>query len=487
MGNHQWVATDTTGENTSKLWNCKQGCFEVETDGCTAFGSGQDGGSPTLADMGQPEEPQANLDTYPGFWGGAGDHGAATALSDDEETSPQMVGVQGPLSSLDYVVQNLQCRLGNPTNRCYANSAFRLWSWAGSFMEGPKLWNRTAQAVAEALDKDEVVQLTQLDGLRPLWTKFDDEQQNDASHFLQELVDLADSKVVILGHHLVDSNQRVHHRKVFPTHLIFPDQSGSEELEQLIGEWANTQEGQVFDGDGLWVAQIGRYRQVDGRWTKHHRPLRVPSIFNLPITLDGNSTRTKQYSVVGFLCHSGNERQHGHFYAVFLYRGMSWIVVDGAFPKAVAQITAETQCGRCHPNSYCRLTSSMTCSSRRKSRRCKRQCSEGLRFDFANITTMGQSVRQWLLSKPRQPTFVVETHLGAEDHVQTLQWMTARGYGALGEPAAESVKGGTHGGMMLLFPQNQHFHYVQKKILEGCGWYAVSWTLWRWHPRSDQR
>ena len=55
---------------------------------------------------------------------------------------------------------------------------------------------------------------------------------------------------------------------------------------------------------------------------------------------------------------------------------------------------------------------------------------------------MGQSVRQWLLSKPRQPTFVVETHLGAEDHVQTLQWMTARGYGALGEPAAESVKGG---------------------------------------------
>ena len=70
-----------------------------------------------------------------------------------------------------------------------------------------------------------------------MWTKFDDEQQNDASHFLQELVDLADSKEVILGHHLVDLNQRVHHRQVFPTYLIFPDQSGSEELEQLIAEW----------------------------------------------------------------------------------------------------------------------------------------------------------------------------------------------------------------------------------------------------------
>ena len=31
-------------------------------------------------------------------------------------------------------------------------------------MEGPKLWDRTAQAVAEALDKDEVVQLTQTAG-----------------------------------------------------------------------------------------------------------------------------------------------------------------------------------------------------------------------------------------------------------------------------------------------------------------------------------
>ena len=465
------------------LWNCKQGCFEVETDGRTAFGSGQDGGSLTMADMGQPEDSQANLDPYPGFWGGAGDHGAATAPSDDEVTSPQMVGVQGPLSSLDYVVQNLQRRLGNPRNRCYANSAFRLWSWAGSFMEGPKLWNRTAQAVAEALNKDDVVQLTQLDGLRPLWAKFDDEQQNDASHFLQELVDLADSKSVILGHHLVDFNQRVHHRKVFPKHLIFPDQSGSEELEQLIGEWANTQEGQVFDGDGLWVAQIGRYRQVDGRWTKHHRPLRVPSIFNLPLTLDGNSTRTKQYSVVGYLCHSGNAHQHGHFYAVFLYRGMSWIVDDGAFPKAVAQITAETQKQIVQVwavPSEILLPDHIQHDVIIKKKEpefepeSKRHCSEGLRFDFANITNMGQAVRQWLLSKPRQPTFVVETHLGAEDHVKTLQWMTARGYGALGEPAAESVKGGTHGGMMLLFPQNQHFHYVQRKILEGCGWYVVS-------------
>ena len=61
MGNHQRVEADTLGAHTSKLWNCKKGCFEVDTDGCTAFGSGQDGGTITLAGMGQPEKPQANL------------------------------------------------------------------------------------------------------------------------------------------------------------------------------------------------------------------------------------------------------------------------------------------------------------------------------------------------------------------------------------------------------------------------------------------
>ena len=55
-----------------------------------------------------------------------------------------------------------------------------------------------------------------------------------------------------------------------------------------------------------------------------------------------------------------------------------------------------------------------------------------------------------------------------------MQWMSVRGYGVMGEPAAETVKGGTHGGMMLLHPQSMHFHYVRKQILEGCGWYAVT-------------
>ena len=43
-----------------------------------------------------------------------------------------------------------------------------------------------------------------------------------------------------------------------------------------------------------------------------------------------------------------------------------------------------------------------------------------------------------------------------------------------------SLKGGTNGGMMVLFPQHLHFHYVHKQIVEGCGWFAVSWNFAGW-------
>lgn len=280
---------------------------------------------------------------YPGFCGGAGAEDNVVPVSDEEDPRSTMTGVSsGPMSPLDYVAQNLQCRLGNPRNRCFDNSAFRLWAWAGSFLEGPKLWNKTSTAaVVAALGEDDIVHLPNLEGLGPLWRKFDDQFQDDASHFLQEMVNLADSARVIQSYHQVDFRQAVRQKKAFPIHLIYPADHGPEDLENLIAEWAKTQEGQVFDGHGLWVGQIGRYTKANGEWTKHHRPLQVPSIFNLPVTYDGNETRTKQYSVIGYLCHSGNEHQRGHFFAVFMYRGLSWLVDDGAFPRPTAQLPEE--------------------------------------------------------------------------------------------------------------------------------------------------
>ena len=153
-------------------------------------------------------------------------------------------------------------------------------------------------------------------------------------------------------------------------HLIFHEDQRTNELEQLIATWANTAEGQVFDGQGLWVAQIGRYRQVNGAWTKHHRELQVPSIFNLPLTMDGNETQTLQFSVIGFLCHSGTAHQEGHFFAVFVYRGLYWLVDDGAYPKAIQDSVtrSNSRLFKCGPSLHADCCPTMWAVTWRKNR-----------------------------------------------------------------------------------------------------------------------
>lgn len=90
---------------------------------------------------------------------------------------------------------------------------------------------------------------------------------------------------------------------------------------------------------------------------------------------------------------------------------------------------------------------------------------------------MGQAVRQWVGGRSRTPIFVAETHLDPDDHQETAQWLSARGFGVLGAPAAQSPKGGTFGGLMIIYPAHKHFHHVQQQMIDGCGWVATMWTF----------
>ena len=132
-------------------------------------------------------------------------------------------------------------------------------------MQGEELWQDTTSAVTTALRDDGVVNITTLETLAPLWETFNEAAQDDAAHFLQQLVHLAKPTKVITQYHHVDHRQEVHLRAAFPTHLIYPEDVG-EEFETLISTWANTAEGQVLSGRGLWVAQIGRHTHRQGEW-----------------------------------------------------------------------------------------------------------------------------------------------------------------------------------------------------------------------------
>ena len=187
---------------------------------------------------------------------------------------------------------------------------------------------------------------------------------------------------------------------------------------------------------------------------------------------------TKQYSLVGLLCYTGDGHKSGHFYAIFIYTGLYWIVDDGAFPRGlikqqIVQVWAVPSKSLLPENirsDFPTTKKSMEISEPQT----KRQRQEGVDFAFANVTTLGQEVKQCLGGRPRTPIFVVETHLGEADHFKTMQWFNTRGFGAMGQPAAKSTKGGTHGGIMLIYPPR---HYVQHQVIDGCGWYAVMWSF----------
>lgn len=159
-------------------------------------------------------------------------------------------------------------------------------------MGGTKLWKHTSRAAQAALSEEDVVDITHLASLRPLWEVYSDQVQDDASSFLASLVDLAGSQEIVDTVYHVDYHQVQSKRKAFPTHLLYPEGNGPQSLEVLLNLWANTAEGQVFAKEGLRIGQIGRYRQQGLRWTKHRMHLEAPSTFHLPMSYHGGESTT---------------------------------------------------------------------------------------------------------------------------------------------------------------------------------------------------
>lgn len=143
------------------------------------FGSGRESGGALLwsGNFGESAfenllRPRRAVSTFPGFCGGVG------AMQDDDmEALFEHSGDQSPENSEDLQVQtslDYVCRIYNYRNRCFANGPFRLWAWVGSFLQGPKLWTKTTAAVTAALGDNEVVNITTLETLTPLWQKFNE-------------------------------------------------------------------------------------------------------------------------------------------------------------------------------------------------------------------------------------------------------------------------------------------------------------------------
>ena len=155
----------------------------------------------------------------PKFCGGAGNMDAsmepAPAEPDEHLAEEPEIETQSPL---DHVVQNLHCRTGNFCNRCFANAPFRLWAWAGSFINGRTTALEPRWCCCHGGAQGRGCGQHHLSST--LWQQFDDTVQDDASHFLMALAHLADSQQLIKGYYHADHRRQVHKRQAFPTHLL---------------------------------------------------------------------------------------------------------------------------------------------------------------------------------------------------------------------------------------------------------------------------
>lgn len=63
------------------------------------------------------------------------------------------------------------------------------------------------KAAQAALGEEDAVDITHLASLRPLWSEFDDQVQDDASSFLASLIDVAGTDAIVGTDYHVDYGQ----------------------------------------------------------------------------------------------------------------------------------------------------------------------------------------------------------------------------------------------------------------------------------------
>lgn len=94
---------------------------------------------------------------------------------------------------------------------------------------------------------------------------------------------------------------------------------------------------------------------------------------------------------------------------------------------------------------------------------------DNIHLCFANVTSFGRKVQNWIWSKGDHTLFLQETHLNEKKLQEVQQYCVVRGWTPLGVRATDTGRGGTTGGFLCLYPPQHHVHGLQHFIKEGNG------------------
>ena len=395
----------------------------------------------------------------------------------------KLLALQGDLPHLPinvYVIgQALTSRLLNSQNLCFGNSAFRCWSWAGAHAEDPSIaWGRTHQVVRTFLEENEPISLRDLSPLEPLWHHFQQGQQADVGDFVGHLANLANGTFIGGKFYHVTTEGRLDEREQIPLNMICPGGDSPISLDDIVNLWAEEEGGQYLYGTpGGLIIHIQRSLLVEGQWTKHNRPLDLSTTITIPFSEDGINVHSATYRIVSMILHKGQGHQNGHYVAIHAMDNAYWYADDGTFPaplpqlldshrQEIVQVWLVHECsGELVPDTVEALEPSQPKRARRHT--------ETLHFVFANVTSFGRRVQDWVWTKGEHILLFQETHLGQKKMEEAQQYFNTRGWKSHGLPAEPTGRGGNTGGFLILHGTRHLTHVAHSYIQEGNGWMAL--------------
>ena len=392
------------------------------------------------------------------------------AVHGDHPTLPTNVYVIG---------QALTSRLTNPGNLCYGNSAFRCWSWTGAHAEDQIMaWGRTQEAVRHFLASNEPMSLLDLKQLAPIWQHFQEGLQADVGDFVGHLTSFACSTFFGGKFFHVTKEGRLDEREQIPLNMICPDGPTPICLEEIVNLWAEEEGGQyLYGAPAVLIIHLQRSVLVQGQWTKHSRPLDISTGISIPFSEDGIHVHSATYKIVSMALRKGQDHEARHYVAIHAMDNAYWYADDEAYTvplphlsevhrQEIAQVWLAYDCsGELVPDAVEAMAPS-------QAKRAKHH-SETLHFVFANVTSFGRRVQDWIWTKGEHILMLQETHLGQKKMEEAQQYFNARGWKSHGLPAEPTGRGGATGGFLVLHGTRHLTHAAHAYVKEGNGWQAI--------------
>ena len=356
--------------------------------------------------------------------------------------------------------------LCNNGNLCYVNSVLRTWVWTLDGLERLPMVGRLLQLHDLLAFGPTKLRLTDCAAFKSLVTDWDAlHDQQDAGDFLGHVLSTAQAteftcvSLSIFEHDPVGWN---------PIFLPFPAQDGPTNVQVLINQWSN-QHAVITKAEEVLVFRLGRYVQTASGWIKHQGAIIWDETILVPTGWDIEAETP--YEVTAVVCHHGKAIEQGHYTAYCLQEGTMWHLDDDRAAQRALNVTAEEIYMMWLRKKLLPVT-----EIHREPQPMDTEQEQHPWISSANITQWSTAFVEWLYHSPVELLLIQEHHLEENAVEQAGLQAVRKGWQPLLMAAAQSKKGGTHGGVGILFREHMSVHHHQQFMKEGCGWIAAVLT-----------